>query len=274
MVVKFGSEIRAEEEARIIKFVREKGIKEVPKMYGTSSCSKINCVFLEFIDAVTLDDVWSSLSSRDQATLISQFTSLLARVHALRPSTPSTPIGDYANLSSTPASDPASPASAKYTALSLFLSLPPTFSPPTTSLDFIPLIREWFVPRFAATWVTSGDERWRKSIAPFLDTTAPVVFTHGDMHGGNVLVRQGPPTKGYLWGERPGEWEVVSLIDWEAAGWYPSWVEGHLLRAAYVCSINGVVKEMADALRAPGEDTLVWSWPIYLRSSVLVDKGC
>jgi hypothetical protein len=40
------------------------------------------------------------------------------------------------------------------------------------------------------------------------------VMTHGDLHLGNIIVNNG---------------EIEAVIDWEVAGFYPSWVESYLL---------------------------------------------
>ncbi|KAI0364573.1 kinase-like protein [Pilatotrama ljubarskyi] len=45
----------------------------------------------------------------------------------------------------------------------------------------------------------------------------PVVFTHGDINGRNVLVR--------IHGDGPDDVEITALIDWEQAGWRPVYWE-------------------------------------------------
>jgi thiamine kinase-like enzyme len=55
------------------------------------------------------------------------------------------------------------------------------------------------------------------------------VFTHGDLHISNILVRPRPsptPTANADDDElTPGSsttgWKIVALLDWECAGWYP-----------------------------------------------------
>ena len=43
----------------------------------------------------------------------------------------------------------------------------------------------------------------------------PCVFTHGDLHPGNILVSQ----------EEDGSWKIVAIIDWENSGFYPAYWE-------------------------------------------------
>ncbi|KAF5852142.1 hypothetical protein GGP41_000883 [Bipolaris sorokiniana] len=41
----------------------------------------------------------------------------------------------------------------------------------------------------------------------------PIVFTHGDLHRGNIIVNATSPAK------------VVAIIDWQLSGWYPDYWE-------------------------------------------------
>lgn len=50
---------------------------------------------------------------------------------------------------------------------------------------------------------------------PLLPDTGNIYFSHGDFHFGNIMVSQ-----------HPGKPVVVTgVIDWEEAGWYPSYWE-------------------------------------------------
>lgn len=50
---------------------------------------------------------------------------------------------------------------------------------------------------------------------PFLPGTGNISFSHGDFHFGNIMVSQ-----------CPGKPVVVTgVVDWEEAGWYPSYWE-------------------------------------------------
>jgi hypothetical protein len=42
------------------------------------------------------------------------------------------------------------------------------------------------------------------------------VFTHGDLNDTNIFVSE----------DKPGEWTISSIIDWEFGGYWPWWVEG------------------------------------------------
>jgi thiamine kinase-like enzyme len=50
------------------------------------------------------------------------------------------------------------------------------------------------------------------------------MFTHGDLYRENVLVREVVDSV-----TNEEEYEVAALVDWEAAGWYPSyWEYAHI----------------------------------------------
>ncbi|KAJ5487713.1 Phosphotransferase enzyme family protein [Penicillium desertorum] len=52
----------------------------------------------------------------------------------------------------------------------------------------------------------------------------PPMFTHGDLYRENVLVRKVVDSV-----TNEEEYEVAALVDWEAAGWYPSyWEYAHI----------------------------------------------
>ncbi|PSR94570.1 hypothetical protein PHLCEN_2v4438 [Hermanssonia centrifuga] len=50
----------------------------------------------------------------------------------------------------------------------------------------------------------------RRFLREFLKDDHQIYFTHGDLHPGNILVKNG---------------HVVALLDWEMAGWYPEYWE-------------------------------------------------
>lgn len=46
-----------------------------------------------------------------------------------------------------------------------------------------------------------------------LSDNGSIVFTHGDLHRGNIIVSATSPTK------------IVAIIDWQLSGWYPDYWE-------------------------------------------------
>ncbi|KAL1841227.1 hypothetical protein VTJ49DRAFT_7295 [Mycothermus thermophilus] len=82
-----------------------------------------------------------------------------------------------------------------------------------------------------------GDDGQRPWASEFLERHLPdalvgheIVFTHGDIQRKNILVakRDGQPPEGSedKGGENlKGRWEVTAIVDWEEAGFYPSYWE-------------------------------------------------
>jgi hypothetical protein len=64
-----------------------------------------------------------------------------------------------------------------------------------------------------ATRASSSYIRFLRSFKP--RSPIPCVFTHGDLHPGNILVGQ----------EKDGCWKIVAIIDWENSGFYPAYWE-------------------------------------------------
>lgn len=50
---------------------------------------------------------------------------------------------------------------------------------------------------------------------PYLPDNAPIRFSHGDLHLGNIMVSD----------DASEPRRVTSIIDWEEAGWYPEYWE-------------------------------------------------
>ncbi|PYI29801.1 phosphotransferase enzyme family protein [Aspergillus indologenus CBS 114.80] len=81
----------------------------------------------------------------------------------------------------------------------------------------------------------------------------PPVFTHGDLHRENVLVRKvvDPVTN-------EEEYEVAALVDWETAGWYPSyWEYAHIFPLLqWIDDWPAYVERILDPL--PLEGAMMW----------------
>jgi hypothetical protein len=84
-----------------------------------------------------------------------------------------------------------------------------------------PVMSVWF-PRMKADF-------YRRAL-PFIFRDHPPVFTHGDLQQKNILVRK-VPCSGK--GEETRFKYEIAILDWEFAGWYPSYWE--YSRALFAC---------------------------------------
>ena len=77
--------------------------------------------------------------------------------------------------------------------------------------------------------ISSTPRVYRNMLQILLSTTHKIVFTHGDLSMTNIIVREG---------------RIVSLLDWETAGWYPEyWEFVQFFRAAH-----GEYRDYADII--------------------------
>ncbi|RAK98303.1 aminoglycoside phosphotransferase family protein [Aspergillus ibericus CBS 121593] len=81
----------------------------------------------------------------------------------------------------------------------------------------------------------------------------PPMFTHGDLHRENVLVRK---IVNSVTNEE--EYEVAALVDWESAGWYPSyWEYAHIFPLLqWIDDWPAYVEKILDPL--PLEGAMMW----------------
>jgi len=79
-----------------------------------------------------------------------------------------------------------------------------------------------FRPYLERKGVGNGEIRWLRSRMPSCE---PYVFSHLDLHPGNVLI------------DARAE-EVVGIVDFEFAGYWPVWFEGVLLSACGACELE------------------------------------
>jgi aminoglycoside phosphotransferase (APT) family kinase protein len=108
--------------------------------------------------------------------------------------------------------------------------------------------QRWLISEVTTRSRVLPTARMREPLLPHilsLDASAPIVFTHGDRHSGNVLVHDG---------------QVVGIIDWEIAGWYPDWVEAQIVGHYRDTQRDEQVAELAAALGI-AEEEKAWKSP-------------
>ncbi|GAA5997024.1 aminoglycoside phosphotransferase family protein [Rhodotorula paludigena] len=205
VVVKYGVEVY-KGEGEVMRLLRRQTNIPIPEVYHIVAYNDGVFLYLEYIPGENLADVLLRLKAHDprRHALCAKLVPILDELHSMV-APPGTPIGNYASFPEW-----------SHTRLNALTLVPPRTLPPfsalTTSLDLINWIKSEFLARPNGT-----DSSWACCIEPGLDVNATVVLSHGDLHPWNVLVRDG---------------EIVALLDWERAGWYPLWVD------ADVCAGN------------------------------------
>ena len=93
-------------------------------------------------------------------------------------------------------------------------------APPDRCLEFLPSLQPFPTKAAFHDWLSwlwrrrapdpqLIEDPWRR----LLPDDGPVVFTHGDIRPANVIVSATDPP------------QIVTIVDWEQAGWYPAYWE-------------------------------------------------
>ncbi|KAJ5088797.1 hypothetical protein N7456_012413 [Penicillium angulare] len=184
--VKYGRHIHLSE-ASTMQFISQNTSIPVPKVLCSFNHSKKTYIVMEKIKGDIIGNGWVRRSEYSKTKLLSQLAEQIRKMRDIQP-----------------------PQGTKISSIngeSLFdCRLPGTtmrFGPFDTVQEFHRHLREG----------TEHDPRLPADVQDLIsqhDNTWPLVFTHGDLSSLNVLVR--------------GE-NIVGIIDWETAGWYPSYWE-------------------------------------------------
>ncbi|KAG8760738.1 hypothetical protein FRC11_015015, partial [Ceratobasidium sp. 423] len=168
----------------------------VPEVYGWTKEEGDTYIYMEHIPGDTLSERWDSLSDIDRQNICRQLRTMVTRIRTLE----LPPEGGFiGTISRQPLLD-----------LAFTSSAAPPMGPFTSVTEFHDLFSK--LPR---------PQNWGPNHPPHpfrenLPDDVPIVFTHGDLHRGNVIISS--PAEG-------GRPRVKSIIDWGQAGWYPSYWE-------------------------------------------------
>lgn len=154
---------------------------------------------------MTLGHLWPSLSENDKSSLLGQLRSIFQDIRSL----PSP--GFYGSVAQGPVPH------------SYFFSrdkVPATTGPFENEENFSKAIDL----RSSQNWIDRGGHGWTsdfftRHLPSILKGHRPT-FTHGDLYRENILVKRvNNPTSAIE------EYQIAAIIDWETAGWYPSYWE-------------------------------------------------
>ena len=175
-------------EASTLEFVAERTSVPVPRVYCAFSHKGSSYMVMERIKGDMLGRTWSSRSVESRAKILSQLKSMVAEMRSVLPQ----PGQGVSNIDGGPIWDCRIPG------VSMF------HGPFRTVSEFHRHLRggfEYHPDHFQDmnTLISLQDRCW-----------GDPVLTHGDLSSLNILVHED---------------QVVGIIDWETAGWYPSYWE-------------------------------------------------
>ncbi|GAA6024177.1 hypothetical protein JCM10207_005595 [Rhodosporidiobolus poonsookiae] len=193
MVVKGGEDVDAHE-AEATELARRLTGLPVPRVYGVRQDGNATYLYFEKLPGESLYHAFPGLSE-PPAALKTEIKRAVETMHRVRPSRRfmhrrrqqigGFPQGNLAALTVSPEIE----------------------TPLWTTKELHRWLRDRFLKHLPAS-----EEVYNTQVAPALRKLrrAPLVFVHGDFNPGNILVHEG---------------KLSGVIDWERAGWYPSWVE-------------------------------------------------
>ncbi|RSL48263.1 hypothetical protein CEP54_013028 [Fusarium duplospermum] len=191
LVVKITSET-ALTEHRSLAFLQENLPSfPAPRPHGLIRLGHFYLLFTTFIPGLDLDKVWPRLNRNQKQNITDQLGVLFSQLRSL-PYLAPTPLGDVQGGDG---------------CRDLRRDLRISTEPITTDKEFQDFI-------FSGSRTASASYiRLLRGLMP--ESAAKIVFTHGDLRPPNIIVQEG----------EDGQWQVVSVIDWELSGFYPEYWE-------------------------------------------------
>lgn len=217
-VVKYGEYVTANEGHALV-FIEEnlQAFVPAPRLYSMYRQEGALYLVMSYIPGTALDDLWPILSEQEKASMMNQLGSSLNHMRSL-----GTP-GLYGSVHGGPIPSP------YFRSRDHLRDASPhpldrrhdITGPFHTEEEFnLALVRHArAVQTNAAEWEPNYLARHISTVLRDHD----IRFTHGNLNRKNIIVRpvNNPTSDG-------GQFEVVGIIDWRAAGWYPSYWE-------YIC---------------------------------------
>ncbi|KAK4097124.1 kinase-like protein [Parathielavia hyrcaniae] len=180
----------------------------VPRLYAMYREGDRLFLIMEYKEGTQLSTAWDSLSEHDKLDIVGQLRDIFTQVRQI----PSP--GIFSNVTGGPLRH------------RFYLSVDPTpelNGPFQHERDFSMAMAR----RSRENWESNGYKPWT---AEFLERHLPTalaghpsVFTHDDLQRKNILVSQDVVVSADS--ANGGRWRVTAVVDWEGAGWYPSYWE-------------------------------------------------
>ncbi|EXJ54295.1 hypothetical protein A1O7_09633 [Cladophialophora yegresii CBS 114405] len=203
-VAKYGKGIDLEEGQTMI-FVKQRAQVPVPTVYALYHEDGKNVIIMERIHGQTMEERWPTLTNAEKNLVATQLKECLRRMRSIMLMN-----GDgygYSSLNGKPLRD------------SLFLtctanrdgSLRYEYEGPfKTEAD----LNDAIIRKCKASEAMRGKAMFYENALHDVFCTHPPVLTHGDLQRKNIMVRMG--SQGEV---------AITILDWEIAGWYPSYWE-------------------------------------------------
>ncbi|RFU31802.1 hypothetical protein B7463_g4532, partial [Scytalidium lignicola] len=204
LLVKFGHRVTIAE-AQCLWIIRRVlgDAVPVPELYGWKVDGSEVFIYMEYIQGQELRCRWDSLSISEKTDICNQLKRMITTLHQVHQ----------------PPSDQFIGSINRQSPLDYVFALMPAAGPFPSVKKFNDWLA-WLPGRFLPDHIKYEDP-WR----PLLPDTGRITLTHGDLHQGNILISLTNPP------------QVIAIIDWGQAGWYPDYWE--YCKAAYTSWYSG-----------------------------------
>ena len=191
VALKFTSRASAISESRTLHYL-EMNLPDfpAPRPHGLIQLGRYYLMFTTFMGSHNLEEVWPQLDDVQKRSISTQLDSVMSQLRSL-PRPANTPFGSV--------TDDKCVDRRRGTRTSQH--------PITSAREF-------------DDFMFSGTRHATPSYVQYLrnfknDLPTRCVFTHGDLHQGNIIVERG----------EDGSWQIAGIVDWENSGFYPAYWE-------------------------------------------------
>ncbi|KAK6501679.1 hypothetical protein TWF481_009508 [Arthrobotrys musiformis] len=219
-------------EAAAMLLVRQQTKIPIPSVIFSKvdDSTKKTMICMSYIEGTRLSDAWPHLNPLQKAEVEAQLRAYLAELRALEPPVPAY-IG---GVSGGPLRD---------VRLNK-LGVPATGEAVSSIVEF----EDWLLSTTITALPAKIKAHIKDSMAKLRGQKGyRIVFTHGGMYPHNILVRK----------QGDDRWEVVGILDWSSAGWYPEYWEFVKAMEQGFCSPDGCAEMVALCLPEYKEEVLL-----------------
>ncbi|POR37750.1 Uncharacterized protein TPAR_02060 [Tolypocladium paradoxum] len=171
----------------------------VPEVYGWVQDEDYVFLFMELVQGVTLKERWACLTQEERIGLCENLRTMLGKLRHLRQEPGNTFLGD---ISRGPFGD------VVFTNGNL-----PRAGPFSSVKEFHDWLSAMTKIGMEIHWPGIDTNDIPDPYRQHLPDNSTVVFTHADLHPGNILVSLESPCR------------IMAIIDWQLSGWYPDYWE-------------------------------------------------
>jgi hypothetical protein len=215
LFVKWGSEIQVAE-AQTLYTIRQnlEAAVPVPEIYGWRTDGEEVFIYMEAIKGRTLEKTWQQMEDDDRTRICNELRAILDSLRRLKQDPAGTFIGKPNTISL-----------CRHTALSFHLNyagniargplydraISDKYLAEAGPFSSVKEFHDWFTSLYRRP--VSDPENIPDPFRQELPDDSDIVFTHGDLHPSNMILSSRTPFR------------VMSIIDWEQAGWLPAYWE-------------------------------------------------